>query len=146
MADQGGQGPFMSQNVNEQLSEMSPIANGHPGQGHPGHAHIRQPQPQTAQRQRPPVLEAATIGVPGENPAIDLESTDGSGNGFPIDAPNEPQQVARLDSSPGVFLSPDPNTNGTQSASSNMAEIGSLKPSTRPPIVSLISRKLLSTN
>ena len=146
MADQGGQGPFMSQNVNEQLSEMSPIANGHPGQGHPGHAHIRQPQPQTAQRQRPPVLEAATIGVPGENPAIDLESTDGSGNGSPVDAPSEPQQIARLDSSQGGFLSPYLNNNGRQSASSNMAEIGSLNPSTRPPIVSLVSRKILSTN
>jgi hypothetical protein len=108
MADQGGQGPSMSQNVNGQPSEMSQIANGHPGQGHPGHAHIRQPQPQTAQRQRPPVLGAVTIGVPGENPAIDLESTDGSGNGSPVDAPSEPQQVARLDSSPGDFLAQTP--------------------------------------
>jgi hypothetical protein len=130
----------MSQNVNGQPSEMSQIINGHPGQEHPGHAHIRQPQPQTAQRQRPPVLGAVTIGVLGESPAIDLESTDGSGNGSPVDAPIEPQQVARLDSSPGGFLSPDNNTNGRQSASSDMAEIGSLNPSTRPPIVSLIFR------
>ncbi len=146
MADQGGQGPFMSQNLNGQPSEMSQIVNGHPGQGHPGHAHITQPQPQTAQRQRPPVLGEVTIGEPGENPAIDLESTDGSGNGPPVDAPSELQQVARLHSSPRGFLSPDPNTNGRQSPGSNMAEIGSLNPATRPPVVSHISRMLLSAN
>jgi hypothetical protein len=99
-------------------------------------AHILQPQARSAQRERPLVLGAA--------PAIDLESTDGSGNGSPVDGSNPivPAPMGRMDSSQtwSGLLSPDLNAmdqhnHAVSTSPSIYAEI-QLGPFFRPPPVS----------
>jgi hypothetical protein len=121
MADQV---PSMSQNTN-------------------GNAHILQPQARSA---RPLVLGSPPALGLGAAPAIDIESTDGSGNGSPVGGPIVSAPMGRLDSTRSWtgFLSPDPNAmdqhNHAPSTSPSIYAEIHLGPSSRPPPVSQCPR------